>query len=56
MGTVGLTCWLDCLGCVWWFDGVGVDERLVEGEDLWVARVMLPARLAEELDMSARGV
>jgi hypothetical protein len=33
-----------------------VDERLVEGEDLWVARETLLARLPEELEISARGV
>ena len=56
VGAVGLVCWLNCLECVRWCDGEGVVERLLEGEDLWVAREVLPARLPEELEISARGV
>ena len=55
-GVVDLGCWFECFEWERLCDGAGVEERLVEGEDLCVARELLLARLPEELEMSARGV
>lgn len=56
MGVVDLAGWLEGLERERLCDGAGVEERLLEGEDLWVAREVLLARLLEELEMSASGV